>query len=295
MEYQVLIFIEQIANQLSKIYSTKIEQEQVAWWLLEKLTNKTQAALIAQKTVIVSPTEEKMLNGWLEEHINNKKPLQYILGTVPFLNLTLKVVPPVLIPRPETEEWVSNLIEQLQQLKNQKLTILDIGTGSGCIALALAKALPDSIVYATDISQLALKVAEENCRTNNISNVRFVLSDIYDNMRNVFFDLIVSNPPYIAPHYWKTLDKSVTEWEDKQALIADNEGLAVIFAIIADAHKLLKENNEMKQLTIPQLVLEIDYNQSQLVTEYMERANFTNIEVKKDLEEKNRIVTGRYS
>lgn len=293
MEYQVTEFLEQISEQLSKIYSTKIEQNQVAWWLLEKLTEKTDTELLAQKTINLSPLQEKMLNGWLQEHIKNKKPLQYILGAVPFLDLMLKVTPPILIPRPETEEWISNLIEQLHQLKNQKLTILDIGTGSGCIALAAAKALPNSIVYATDISQLALKLAEENCIANNISNVRFVLSSVCDNIRNVFFDLIISNPPYIDPEYWQSLDPSVTEWEDKKALIAPQKGLAVIFAIIADAHKFLKENNEMKQLNIPQLVLEIDYNQSQSVTEYMERAGFTNIEVHKDLEGKNRVISGR--
>lgn len=294
MEHQVIMFIQQLSNKLSTTYTSKIEQQQVACWLLEKLTAKTEAHLIAQKTINLSYVQEKILSNWLEEHIEKKKPLQYILGTTPFLDLTIKVAPPVLIPRAETEEWVSYLTQQLKQLDNQKLTILDIGTGSGCIALALAKALPKSIVYATDISRQALELAEENSRLNTLTNIRFIFSDVYEQIpKNIFFDLIVSNPPYIAPEEWKTLNPSVTQWEDKQALVAPDKGLAIIFKIIAGSKKFFKENHETKQLRLPQLVLEIGYTQAETVIQIMEQAGFVNNTIQKDLSGKNRVITGR--
>ena len=212
MQHNTTKFVQEITKKLSSIYDNKVSQQQVAWWLLEKFTEQTEAELIAQKTIDLSYIQEQRFNNWITQHVKEKKPLQYILGSVPFTELTINVKPPVLIPRPETEEWTLKLIAQLTTLENKHLTILDVGTGSGCIALSLAKALPEATVYASDIFKQALDLTHENRKLNTVSNVKLILSDVYDQMpRNIFFDLIVSNPPYIAPDEWKTLRPAVSE------------------------------------------------------------------------------------
>ncbi len=294
MQHNITKLVQEIAKKLSSIYDNEVSQQQVAWWLLEKLTEKSKTKLISQKTIDISYIQEKRLNDWIAQHVKEKKPLQYILGSVPFVELTINVRPSILIPRSETEEWTFNLVKQLNTLENKHLTILDVGTGSGCIALALAKALPEATVYASDIFEQTLNLTRENKKLNNISNVKLILSDVYDQIpRNLFFDLIVSNPPYISPKEWKTLSSSITQWEDKQALVAPDDGLAVILKIIAGAKKILKKNPEMEEKNIPQLVLEIGYTQAESVTQLMKRAGFEHVDTRQDLSGKDRVVTGR--
>ena len=162
------------------------------------------------------------------------------MGSTPFAGLEILTQPPVLIPRPETEEWTVNLIEQLQGLPDKKLQILDLCTGSGCIALALADALPQAKIFGTDISDSALALANHNKIHNHIPNVEFLRSDLFAQIPQKFtFDLIVGNPPYIDEQEWNNLDPSVTQSEDKHALLAADHGLALIKKIIAAAPIIL--------------------------------------------------------
>jgi release factor glutamine methyltransferase len=241
----------------------------------------------------MSPDQEKTLNLWIKQHSKELKPLQYILGSVPFCTLEILVEPPVLIPRPETEEWCFNLIKQLKQLSNKNINVLDLCSGSGCIALALAKALPEAKVLGTDISDAALKLAKKNAQFNNIKNVSFIKSDIYKKVpEKLVFDLIVANPPYITPKAWEELSPMVKKWEDKQALMANENGLAIISRIIQGAPKHLVINDEFIKLHIPQLELEIDYTQGNAVKDLMEQAGLSNVEIIKDMEGKDRVVAG---
>ena len=145
-----------------------------AQWLLSFITGKSSAELITQADKPLSASETAHLESVLNQLLIEHKPLQYSIGTVPFLELNIAIRPPILIPRPETEYWCSLLIDHLTQLSNQELTILDMCTGSGCIALSLAHALPKSQVYAVDISEQACALAEENARRNSIENVTII-------------------------------------------------------------------------------------------------------------------------
>jgi len=287
-------YINYISKQLFSTYKDNNLCENYAWFLLEKIYNKTKTELIIAKTLELTPQQNKQLTEWIDDLTIKKMPIQYLLGSVPFNNLDILVESPVLIPRPETEEWCINLITQLKKLKNQKLHILDLATGSGCIALAFAYHFPQLHVIATDISPQALQLAQKNSLHSNIKNITFIQSDLFNKIPlSQSFDMIVSNPPYIAQSERKDLDESVTKWEDEHALFAADNGLAIIKKIIDHAPLYLKNNEEMKHLDIPQLVIEIGYQQGNLVKNYMINAGYNDVYIYKDLEKKDRVAVGR--
>lgn len=286
--------INNIAHQLEARYHDYTLSQQYAWWMVEAVTGLRQTQLVADDTLTLTSEQQQTITSWIKQQVEEKMPLQYLLGYVPFINLEILVEPPILIPRPETEEWTLALIQQLKQLSDQKITILDIATGSGCVALALAQALPASTLWATDISQEALSLAQKNADHNKVANVSFLVSDVCNQIPATHkFDLIVSNPPYIAESEWKTLDPAVTRWEDKHALIADHNGIAIIERIIKDARHFLKHNKELAEKNIAQLVIEIGYQQGKAVAALMKQYDYTNIQIHKDLEGKDRVVSGR--
>jgi len=283
-----------IEKKLGQKYDDPTLCQQYSWWILEALTGQKREQLIARSADDLTEEQLKQLDTWMHELIDKSKPLQYIIGSTPFLDLTLLLEIPTLIPRPETEQMVADLIDQLKKLYNKKINLLDIGTGTGCIGLAIAYALPDVHVYATDISEAALELAKINAQQNKLKNVTFIKSNVYQSIpTGLKFDLIISNPPYISQREWDELDDSVTQWENRQALIAPHEGLAIIEKIAQRAPQFLRKNREMERLNIPQLVLEIGYKQGTAVAKILEKAGFDAIKVKKDLEGKDRIVTGR--
>lgn len=161
-----------------------------------------------------------------------REPLQYIVGSQPFCDLTLQVDARVLIPRPETEE----MVEQVVALSGEKpATILDLGTGSGAIALALAQRFVAVQVTAVDVSRDALAVARENAKLNGLTGrVTFIQADWRTGLQGRF-DWIVSNPPYLTEAEWAAAAPEVKDYEPKGALVAADEGLADLFAILAGA------------------------------------------------------------
>lgn len=288
---QLIIAIE---KKLQTHFKDKTLCTQYAWWLVQAITGKTEIELISANDIKWDTQEEQHLNDALDALINKNMPLAYILGSTPFAGLDIIVRQPILIPRPETEEWICNLIDQLHAFKHEQLWILDVCTGSGCIALALADALPKAKVYATDINDAALELAKENARHNQISNVTFLRSDLFNDISPTFkFDIIVSNPPYIDERNWNTLEPSVRNWEDKHALIASDHGLALIKRIIDQAPSYIKSNERLKNARIPQVSMEIDATQGHAVSTYMKEHAYNQIEIIKDLEGKDRIATGR--
>ncbi|MCX5921912.1 MAG: peptide chain release factor N(5)-glutamine methyltransferase [Candidatus Dependentiae bacterium] len=291
---KITALIGRIKTSLRPVYHDATLREQSAWWIVEAITKKNHIELIAQNSFELTPEQEAQLAAWLDALINESMPLQYLIGSVPFVDLEIMVKPPVLIPRPETEEWVANLIGDLKRLENQSITILDACTGSGCVALALAHALPAAQVYAIDISAQALELAKANAQHNGIANITFMESDLFDAVpTDQLFDLIVSNPPYISFNEFEELYNSVTTWEDPQALVAEDEGYAILYELIEQAADFIELNAEMQQRGIPQVVLEIGYKQGHKVSDFMKSAGFNDVKVHKDLAGKDRTVTGR--
>jgi release factor glutamine methyltransferase len=290
----VVKVIQQISKQLQSAYKDSILCQQYAWWILEAITKKTKTTLISQETIIIAPTQQKTIEEWLAKLINEKMPIQYLIGFVPFNSVKILVKPPILIPRPETEEWCLKLIKQLHTLENKKLTILDLCAGSGCIALALAKNFPQAIIYASDLSQEAITLIKQNIAHNKISNIIPLHSDLFTAIPlKMQFDLIVANPPYVSLSAWKQLDDSVASWEDPNALIAGDDGLTILRKIIKQAPIFIKPNNEMKEKSIPQLIMEIGDQQREDAITLLKNADYNNILVQKDLEQKDRTVSGR--
>jgi release factor glutamine methyltransferase len=222
------------------------------------------------------------------EHIkrrSNFEPLQYIIGKVEFYGLELIVNPSVLIPRPETELLVEKILIQFS--KEEKLIILDIGCGSGNIAIALAVNLPQSKIVSTDISEEAMQVAKENSERHNVSGrIKFVKHNILKNDLNNFpmFDIIVSNPPYVSKESYSSLQKEIKNFEPEVAVTDKSDGYTFYREISTKASAKLKENGK--------LFFEVAQGQSEEVKNIMAKNNFNNIEVIKDYQNIKRIIYG---
>ena len=208
-------------------------------------------------------------------------PVAYLLGKQGFWSLDLKVTEDVLIPRPETELLVETALEKIHSIKTPK--ILDLGTGSGAIALALAIERPDAKILASDYSEKALGIAEENAQLNSIHNVRFIQSNWFETIKLQTFDLIVSNPPYIRandPHL-----KQEIRHEPRQALASGKTGLDDIRIILQHAPIYMKKNTW--------ILIEHGYDQGELVPDLMLQAGFLQARCIKDYNANNRLSIGK--
>lgn len=212
-------FFKQAVEKLKKIYP-QFEAEQILFWVIEdKLLIKKEHLKIISKEL--DTLEELALNSVLERLLN-AEPLQYILGYAYFYNLVFKVEPSVLIPRPETEELVNWILTEKD--KNAEVNILDIGTGSGCIAISLKKNLPKATIFAIDISDDALHVAKQNAKQNGVE-INFMRADILALEQLPIrqkIDIIVSNPPYIPQSEAESMHQNVIKFEPKIALFVPN-------------------------------------------------------------------------
>jgi release factor glutamine methyltransferase len=222
-----------------------------------------------------------------------REPLQYILGRTDFRGLTIRVGPGVLIPRPETELLVEEAIRIITEhdMHTSKLKILDLCTGSGCIALALAKEFPGAEVYGTDISDTAICCAEENARLNMIHNIRFLRGSFFEPFERMhdgqatetLFDLVVSNPPYIRTGYIGNLQPEIREWEPADALDGGEDGLDCYREIIPETKRYLKEGGF--------LMFEIGVDQADAVREVAMTKGYAGTSLRKDYAGIDRIIT----
>jgi len=228
--------------------------------------------------------------------LQNEKPIQYIIGETEFYGLPFYVNHHVLIPRPETEElvdWILPLPNPPQ--KGGNLNILDIGTGSGCIAVSLAKNLPNACVYAIDISANALQIAKQNAVSNKVS-VEFIEHDIINTNviqsgskdLNLKFDLIISNPPYVRQSEKQEIKDNVLQHEPHLALFVPDENPLLFYDhIAAFAEENLTKNGE--------LYFEINQYLGQETITMLKEKGFSNIELKKDLFGNDRMVRANFT
>jgi release factor glutamine methyltransferase len=209
----------------------------------------------------------------LLERRSKGEPVQYITGETEFYGLPFRVTPDVLIPRPETEHLVEKVVELAPRFHQPR--IVDVGTGSGAIAVALAHALPRASITATDISSCALALAEENAKLNDVA-LRFLEGDLLAPVAGERFDLVVSNPPYVPSADRATLSVEVRDYEPALALFAGDDGLEVYRSLIPAAFDALNSNGFV--------VLEIGYGQSPAITELLGRSGFEQVEFTPDLQ-----------
>ena len=211
------------------------------------------------------------------------EPLQYIFGETEFYGLKFKISSGVLIPRPDTEILVEKSVEGIG---DKTVSVLEIGTGSGCIAVSVAHNCRNVKITATDISEAALKTALVNAQNNRVSkNIEFIKHDILNDNLNRKFDVIVSNPPYVRKNIVGTLSKQVREYEPLSALSDNNDGLTFYRRI----------NELLPDILIPGgcLFLEIGYDQSEEVTEIF-RKSLENISITRDLSGNPRVFSGTF-
>ena len=218
------------------------------------------------------------------------EPLQYITGHQEFYGLDLVVTPEVLIPRPETEVLVERVIALAKETYLANPLIVDIGTGSGCIAIALASHLPDARVIATDVSPASLLVAQANAVRHNLrQRIEFIEGDLFQPIPNqrleAAVDFIASNPPYIPDESLETLQREVRDWEPPAALSGGEAGLSFYGRLIIQAPRFLRPGGH--------LVCEIGYGQLDAISHMIDAAVLTLVDITNDLQGVPRTLTMR--
>nr|WP_315148433.1 peptide chain release factor N(5)-glutamine methyltransferase [uncultured Flavobacterium sp.] len=269
-------------HELSLIYDIG-EAESFFYLILEEKNHLKRIDLALNLDLNFSVEEIQYWNSILED-LKKEIPIQYLLGKTSFYGLVFDVNKDVLIPRPETEELVEWIIEsQKSETGVENFKILDIGTGSGCIAISLAKNIPNAQVFAIDISEKALATAQKNADINEV-NVIFLLKNILetDDLEQKF-DIIVSNPPYVRELEKLEIKKNVLHNEPHLALFVDDNDALIFYRKIAElAQKCLSPNG--------QLFFEINQYLGKEMVELLENMNFKNIELRKDIYGNDRMI-----
>lgn len=265
----------QFIQELTLIYDAG-EAESFFYLILEEKKQLKRIDLALHPDLFFSEEEIGVWNAILEQ-LKQEIPIQYLLGKTSFYGLDFEVNAAVLIPRPETEELVEWILEsQKSKVESQKVKILDIGTGSGCIAISLAKNLPDATVFALDVSEEALATAKKNAENNSV-NVTFIHQNILETEDLLQqFDIIVSNPPYVRNLEKEEIKKNVLENEPHLALfVADNDALVFYKKIAQLAQKNLLSNG--------QLYFEINQYLGKEMVNLLEKMNFKTVDLRKDI------------
>jgi release factor glutamine methyltransferase len=272
--------------QLSFIYDEG-EAESFFYLILENKHQLKRIDLALDIDLEFSEAEIVIWNSILDK-LKLQIPIQYILGITSFYGLDFQVNENVLIPRPETEELVEWIIKsQKSKVESQKIKILDIGTGSGCIAISLAKNLPNATVFAIDISEKALATAQKNAETNDVK-IDFTCADVlilstFDFQLLTKFDIIVSNPPYVRNLEKAEIQKNVLDNEPHLALFVEDDDALIFYRKIAElAQENLSENG--------QLFFEINQYLGKETVELLEKLNFRNIQLRKDIYGNDRMI-----
>lgn len=269
-------------RELSPLYDEK-EIESFFYIVLESFHNKKRIDLALNPSMEMDAVQLLRWESVLAD-LKTEKPIQYILGETEFYGLPFLVNENTLIPRPETEELVEWILESKKnEEQSTKLNVLDIGTGSGCIAISISKNLPDVQVSAIDVSEKALATAHKNAEINKV-DVNFILKNILETeVLDEKYDIIVSNPPYVRNLEKEEIKPNVLEYEPHLALfVYDNDALLFYRKIAELAKKNLSENGK--------LYFEINQYLGKEMVELLEEMGFKNIVLKKDIYGNDRMI-----
>ena len=261
--------------------------------LLSEILNCDRLSLYLNKDLILDKDKTTLISSVLKRRIKGE-PIQYILGRTEFMGLEFKVNRDVFIPRPETEilvEATVKIVREFASSRVRELKILEIGTGSGCIGVSLAKLLPVEIeITATDISGAALEVAQDNAKLKAVAaRIRFINSDLFAHhaIRNTQYDIIISNPPYVVTSEIDDLQPEIS-YEPRIALDGGIDGLDFYGHLINNSTNYLKEGGF--------LILEIGFNQREPIENIFQKSgNFRVIEVVKDYNGIDRVTVAQYA
>ena len=275
--------VKEIATRLQAVYPAD-EAEALAWWIMEESTglSRTQLQIGCKGTTNFSNLQEQI------DRLLHFEPIQYIFGHTLWAGLDLKVTPATLIPRPETAELVEQIDRFAQRektdllAKGRPIRVLDIGTGSGCIAIALKKHHPEWDVTGIDLSEKAIEVAKENA-VRNEADVTFLTADIFDSsgFNGHFFDLVVSNPPYICESEKSSMRRNVLDFEPASALFVPDEDPLLFYRRIASLRLGFF------------LFFEINEHFPDEIERLLRQNNYTDIQITNDIYGKPRIIEGR--
>jgi len=274
-------------QELTPIYDAG-EAESFFYLILEESQHLKRIDLALRPDLDFSEEEIMVWNSILQQ-LKKEIPIQYLLGKTSFYGLNFQVNENVLIPRPETEELVEWILErQKSEVKSQQIRILDIGTGSGCIAISLAKNLPNARVFAIDISEKALDTAKKNAELNTV-DITFINQNILKTEDlGQQFDIIVSNPPYVRNLEKAEIKKNVLENEPHLALFVEDNDALIFYKKIANlAQKNLSKNGH--------LFFEINQYLGKQMIDLLEKMNFAAIELRKDIYGNDRMIKGEMS
>jgi len=270
---------------LAGIYDAQ-ETEAITLMVLTEILNSSKATIKAFPENELTLTQQEEANSVLTQ-LKTGKPLQYALGYAEFYGLKFMVTPATLIPRPETEELVEWAIESVGsgQRAAANINILDIGTGSGCIAISLKKNLPATQVSAIDISPGALNIAKENALLNDVK-VSFIEADILNLKSEIEiskFEIIVSNPPYVTLDDKKQMHTNVTDFEPHTALFVPEDDPLLFYRAIADFALTNLTDNGL-------LFFEINESLGKETVELLEDKGFKNVELRQDMSGRDRMI-----
>jgi len=251
-------------------YGTKIIGHRNAILLLSHITNKSSALILLHENHILSESEKYL------EYVNrhkNGEPLQYIIGKWEFMGQEFLTDNRALIPRPETELLVEDV---LNFINNRELHVLDMCTGSGCIAVAIKKLAPKTIVTAVDISSEALELARLNANAHDLDlEIEFIQSDLFSAFNDCKkFDVIISNPPYIPTSEISTLETTVRDYEPHLALDGGTDGLDLYRRLVPESFKFLHPNGvlflEIGHIWVAELLIESGFKDVKILNDYAE-------------------------
>jgi release factor glutamine methyltransferase len=276
----------QLLAQLYEVYDTR-EAANIADMVIEHVTGQRKIERILYKDLPVSEEQQHTLETYIQQLLQHK-PIQYVLGEAWFAGMKLYVNENVLIPRPETEELVEWIVEEVGSGKSKvqsNLSIIDIGTGSGCIPIALKKRLINADVYAVDISEGALEVAKKNAEQQEVdihfSQINFLDNRQWEQLR--LFDVIVSNPPYVKKSEEQTMAKNVLQYEPHVALFVPDEDALKFYKAIAEFAKTHLN-------TGGHVFVEINEALGQHVGELFVQSGLKDVTLKKDMQGKDRMI-----
>lgn len=267
-----------LQNELSGFY-TSDEIKSLTYLILKEVCDLPFYEIVSRKFNDLSDVQDKKIQD-IVERLKKYEPLQYIFGKTVFFGMEFNTNPFVLIPRPETEELIEWVLSE-NNVPNPR--ILDLCTGSGCIAIVLAKKIPGAELHAWDISSAALEVAKLNARKNGVEIIFRCVDILKENCDDTIFDIMVSNPPYVTEKEKQEMKPNVLQYEPPEALFVPNDNPLIFYDRISD--RALRQLNKGGKL-----YFEINCNYGKQMVSLLEKKGFSQVELRKDISKNDRMI-----